>query len=70
MTYAEALRIPGISCPFSPRINPHVDATHAQLLRWVKDFSLIQGETALQRFAQGRFAWLAGRCHPNANQEA
>jgi hypothetical protein len=69
MTYAEVLRIPGISCPFSPGINPHVDVVHAQLLQWVKDFRLIQGETALQRFARGRFAWLAARCHPNANKE-
>jgi hypothetical protein len=69
MKYTEVLRIPEISCPFSPRINPHVDAVHAHLLEWAKDFELIQSGTALQRFAQGRFAWLAASCRPNANQE-
>jgi hypothetical protein len=69
MTYAEVLRIPAVSCPFSPWINPHVEVVHAQLLQWVKDFHLVQGEAALQRFALSRFAWLAARCHPNANQE-
>src|SRR5215475_717008 len=69
MKHAEVLRIPEISCPFSAQINPHVDAVHAHLLEWVKDFELIQSATALQRFAQGRFAWLAARCHPNANQQ-
>jgi hypothetical protein len=69
MTYAEVLRIPAISCPFSPWINPHVDAVHAQLVQWVRDFHLVQGEAALQRFARSRLAWLAARCHPNANHE-
>jgi hypothetical protein len=69
MKYTEVLRIPEISCPFSPRVNPHVDAVHAHLLQWVRDFDLIQSEPALRRFSRSRFASLAARCHPNANQE-
>jgi len=69
MKYTEFLRIPEISCPFSPRVNPHVDAVHAHLLQWVRDFDLIQSGTALRRFSQSRFAWLAARCHPDANRE-
>jgi Terpene synthase family 2, C-terminal metal binding len=69
MEYTEVLRIPEISCPFSPRVNPHVDAVHAHLLQWVRDFDLIQSGTALRRFSQSRFASLAARCHPNATRE-
>jgi hypothetical protein len=69
MKYTEVLRIPEISCPFSQRVNPHVDAVHAHLLQWVRDFDLIQSGTALRRFSQSRFASLAARCHPHATQE-
>jgi Terpene synthase family 2, C-terminal metal binding len=69
MKYTEVLRVPEISCPFSPRVNPHVDAVDAHLAQWVRDFNLIQSGPALRRFSQSRFASLAARCHPNANQE-
>ncbi len=62
----ESLIKPPLHCPIPSAVNPHVEAIQRHSLDWVRAFQLVQGDTALERFAASKFGWLAARAYPDA----
>jgi hypothetical protein len=62
----EVLTKPALYCPIPSAINPDVEAIQCHSLAWVREFHLIQGDTATARFAASKFGWLAARAYPHA----
>lgn len=65
----ETIILPELHCPFSSRINVHVEAAHQHTLEWVRHFELVRTRAAEQRFRAAKFAWLAARAYPTAPLE-
>ncbi len=60
----EALVKPALYCPIPSAIHPQVAAIQHHSLQWVRDFGLIAGDVAAERFAAAKFGWLAARAYP------
>ncbi|GAB1545485.1 hypothetical protein NUACC21_81610 [Scytonema sp. NUACC21] len=63
----EPIIIPPIFCPFTPQINPYLEAAQLHLDNWVQHFGLVQSFSARQRFMQANFAWFAASTYPSAD---
>lgn len=64
----QTLAFPEVFCPFPSQINPHVTSAQQHLLDWVHQFSLVQKETARQRFQRADFAAFAACTYPTCSQ--
>ncbi len=64
------IQIPELYCPFPSAINPHVEAVQRRLNHWMQTRHYFRTEAALERFKRGKFAWTAGRAHPDASFES
>jgi 5-epi-alpha-selinene synthase len=53
-------------CPFSSRVNPHLEKTRVRTLRWAEEFGLVRDEVSLRRLLRGDFCQLMARCCPNS----
>jgi hypothetical protein len=67
---ASSISLLDLFCPIPPAVNPAVEAAQVRLQNWVQAFGLVQGEAALQRFVEARFAWLLARTYPLADLDA
>ncbi|WP_224241254.1 terpene synthase family protein [Hyalangium gracile] len=66
----ESIHLPEFYCPFPPALSPHVEAVQPHLNQWMQERRYIRTDAALRRFEAGRFAWVTGRAHPDADFES
>lgn len=65
----EGLHIPHLDYPWKSECSPYVEQIEEQLHDWATRHGLIQTEQAQAHITQMKYAWLAARCYPQANQE-
>ena len=64
------IEIPEFYCPFPPALSPHTASVQQLLGEWMRQRRYLRNAVALERFQEGKFAWLAGRAYPAASFES
>ncbi|CAL1520115.1 terpene synthase family protein [Chitinophaga sp. MM2321] len=64
----QTITVPGLYCPFSPRINKYVIDTHLRTSQWVRKFNLYD-EAKFVKFLSDNYTWMVARFFPTANRE-
>ena len=65
----DRLSIPEFRLPWSVSLSPYVDSAQEQTIQWSKSHDLFPSEQIQSRAERTKYAWLAGRCYPNADRE-
>ncbi|MGX5819514.1 terpene synthase family protein [Chitinophaga lutea] len=64
----QIISVPELYCPVPQRICPHVETAHAHTAQWLLDFNLVPDPVVYDRYLQERFAWMAARMYPYADE--
>jgi hypothetical protein len=65
----DRLEIPAFELPWDVSVSPHVDSAQEQTIEWSEHHCLFPSAEIRSRAQRTKYAWLAGRCYPNADRE-